>query len=103
MPRRKGNVFNYFNVKKRNGKDIYSCSFCELEYIKHATRMTKHLKVCPKCPPHIKMTLVTTTGTYIFFFIKLKLLICNIKSRLGMTCSRVPGNENRPVLQVINS
>ncbi|CAH2012631.1 unnamed protein product [Acanthoscelides obtectus] len=50
----KSNVWNHFDLKKLEGKVVYTCKFCASEYVKNATRMTKHLLKCLKCPSNIK-------------------------------------------------
>ena len=42
----KSNVWNYYNIKKLEGKTVYVCKFCASEYVPNATRMTKHLLKC---------------------------------------------------------
>lgn len=55
MPRRKCEAFDFYFHKKRGGKDVYSCKFCDGEYSRHATRMTNHLKKCVKCPETVRI------------------------------------------------
>ena len=58
MPRKKCEAFDFFSYKKRNGKDIYSCKFCDCEYSRHATRMANHLIRCLKCPESVRAQLM---------------------------------------------
>ena len=36
----KSNVWNYYNIKKLEGKTVYVCKFCASEYVPNATTMS---------------------------------------------------------------
>lgn len=59
MPRAKGDVWSYFIA---SGGNKYKCMFCDMEYKKHVTRMTYHLKRCKRCPVSVTRKLFTESG-----------------------------------------
>ena len=47
-------VFNEYYMPVDGVEKEYKCLFCEKIYIKHITRMTKHIVICENAPNSVK-------------------------------------------------
>jgi Protein of unknown function (DUF 659)/hAT family C-terminal dimerisation region/BED zinc finger len=66
-------VWKFYREVTDRGKTMASCLYCETTYANNATRMSRHIMTCKKCPQDVQHKWITS---------------CNMASKAGVTtCS----------------